>query len=217
MNRRKALKNIGLSFGALAITPSMVSLMQSCATENTFKPKFFASRNLKDIHAILDLILPASDEGIPGANQLNLMAFIDKYLDGVVEDEKLSVLKRSITILVQHTRKQNDMDKSENLHPEQWETQLKKYLLADGKQQEAWNMELETLWIKDKGTDSDVSSDALRFLALLSLRDLAAFAFRTNRTIGMEYLHYAPVPGQQKGCISLSEATQGRLHAEIGD
>lgn len=217
MNRRNAIKNIGVSFGALAITPTVVGMMQSCTTTKTFTPKFFTPHQLTDIHTILDLILPTTDDGIPGASQLQLMEFIDKYLHGVVEDKRLSVLEKSITSLVQQAHLQNGLEKNENLNPAQWEVQLKKYLLAENEQEDVWNMELEPLWNEDKKTVSNISSDALGFLALNSLRELAVFAFRINRVIGEEFLHYAPVPGQQKGCISLEEATQGRLHAEIGD
>ena len=35
-------------------------------------------------------------------------------------------------------------------------------------------------------------------------------AFKTNEFIGEEVLAYAPIPGEQKGCVDLMEATGGK-------
>jgi len=43
-----------------------------------------------------------------------------------------------------------------------------------------------------------------------SLRSLAASAFKNSEVIGETVLAYAPVPGEQKGCVSIEEATGGR-------
>ena len=36
MDRRKALRNIGTGIGAIAVTPTIVSLFQSCQTAATY-------------------------------------------------------------------------------------------------------------------------------------------------------------------------------------
>ena len=40
MDRRKALKNIGTGMGAIAVTPTVVSLFQSCQTATGYTPAF---------------------------------------------------------------------------------------------------------------------------------------------------------------------------------
>ena len=42
MDRRKALKNIGMGFGAITITPTVVGLMQSCQTASQTMPVFYS-------------------------------------------------------------------------------------------------------------------------------------------------------------------------------
>ena len=42
------------------------------------------------------------------------------------------------------------------------------------------------------------------------LRSLTVNAFKTNELIGEEVLAYAPIPGEQKGCVDLMEATGGK-------
>ena len=42
MDRRKAIKNIGLSFGTITLTSSVVSIIQGCqSSDSTWTPKFF--------------------------------------------------------------------------------------------------------------------------------------------------------------------------------
>ena len=48
---------------------------------------------------------------------------------------------------------------------------------------------------------------------LFNLRSLAVEAFKENAIIGEQHLAYAPVPGQQKGCVDLQEATGGKAWA----
>ncbi len=47
MDRRKALKKIGLSFGYVVATPTVISLLQSCKNDTknltTWVPKFFSN------------------------------------------------------------------------------------------------------------------------------------------------------------------------------
>ena len=47
MDRRKALRNIGSGIGAIAITPTVVSLFQSCQTAVTYTPVFIPAEDLE--------------------------------------------------------------------------------------------------------------------------------------------------------------------------
>jgi hypothetical protein len=38
-------------------------------------------------------------------------------------------------------------------------------------------------------------------------------AFKTNEYIGEIILAYVPIPGQQKGCVDLMEATGGKAYS----
>ena len=42
------------------------------------------------------------------------------------------------------------------------------------------------------------------------LRSFTIRAFKTNEYIGENVMAYAPIPGQQKGCVDLMEATGGK-------
>jgi len=214
MNRRNAIKNLGLSFGALAVTPTMIGMLQSCATTTSdFSPKFFFKNQLSDIQLLLDVILPSTDDGIPGATELGLLKFIDAFLDGVVEEDQLRLLQFGVSSMITSAKTQPANDLSDKRS--YWETQAEKYFTPSETQENTWHDELSSLseGVLDK---ESISTDALHFMVFQSLRGFAVYAFRINSTIGKEFMHYAPIPGQQLGCVSLEEATNGKLHALEG-
>ena len=211
MNRRNAIKNLGLSFGALAVTPTMIGMLQSCTTTTSdFSPKFFLKNQLIDMQILLDVILPSTGDGIPGASELGLLKFIDGYLNGIVGKEQLSLLKFGVSSLILSAKSQTTTDLSDKRS--YWETQAEKYFAANETEENIWHDELNSL---SEGTldKESISTKALHFMVFQSLRGFAVYAFRINSTIGKEFLHYAPIPGQQLGCVSLEEATNGKLHA----
>ena len=75
MQRRTALKNIGLSFGALTLTPTVASLLQSCqTTEAGWTPNLLSQENADVMAKIIDVMLPTT-ANVPGASDLNLIQF----------------------------------------------------------------------------------------------------------------------------------------------
>ena len=56
MNRRKAIKNLGLSLGTISLTPAVLSLLQSCQNDLDWNPVFFDSNQIKFISEITNLI-----------------------------------------------------------------------------------------------------------------------------------------------------------------
>ena len=171
---------------------------------------FFLKTQLNDIQILLDVILPSTDDGIPGATELGLLKFIDGYLGGVVEEDQLRMLEFGVSSMISYARSQTTSDTSNQRS--YWETQAEKYFSASETQENTWYDELKSLSEGSINKES-ISKDAIHFMVLQSLRELAVYAFRINSIIGKEFLHYAPIPGQQQGCVSLEEATKGKLHA----
>ena len=129
MNRRNAIKNLGLSFGALAVTPTMIGMLKSCASAAyDFSPKFFLKNQLNDMQILLDVILPSTDDGIPGASELGLLKFIDGYLDGVVSEDQLSLLQFGVSSIISSAKLQSTTDPINKRS--YWETQADKYFAA---------------------------------------------------------------------------------------
>ena len=61
MDRRQALKNIGMGAGFLVATPTIMSLLQSCENEPEFNTVFIAKNEGHALRHIVDLIIPSDD------------------------------------------------------------------------------------------------------------------------------------------------------------
>lgn len=186
MNRRKALKNIGSGVGVIAVTPSVVSLFQSCQSGSTYNSVYFNAGDFDKISQLMELIIPSTD--IPGAIELKLPEFTDSYIAAVWDkkrqDEFSSKLKSFLSVSSEISGKN-----IEQMSISDWDDVLSKFL-------------------KPGSEISDAEKDAETFAK--DLRSLTVSAFKTNEFIGEKVLAYVPVPGEQKGCVDLMETTGGK-------
>lgn len=87
MDRRIALKNMGLAMGYAVATPTLISIVQSCKTktEVDWRPSFFTPEEGHVLKQMVDIFLPKTDT--PSASELNVHIFIDGLADKVMYDE----------------------------------------------------------------------------------------------------------------------------------
>lgn len=214
MKRRTALKNIGLSFGALTLTPTVASLLQSCqTTEAGWTPTFLSQEHAEAVAKIVDVILPSTTD-VPGATDLNLIQFIDGYLSKVSSLEEQEFFKMATVIFLEITQKAAGKDNSVDLSAADIDVQLNHFLRATPEEQATRGRAFETyLDGIEGGNELTPPLEGVSQNYLYNLRSLAIRAFEGNAIIGKEHLAYAPVPGQQNGCIDLEEATAGKAWA----
>ena len=62
-----------------------------------------------------------------------------------------------------------------------------------------------------KSNSAELPSEAIAYGFANQLRSLSITAFRTNEYIGENVLAYAPIPGEQRGCVDLMETTGGKI------
>ena len=182
MNRRDLLKKVGLGIGTLTVTPFTVSLFQSCQSNIDWNPIFFKEDEIDFLTQLSQLIIPNSED-IPGAKQLDLLKFVDLYVAQVFSDKEQNKLNNSLEIF-----------KSEYL------TNSKKSNFNDIDLNSLVNL-LDYYFVNNKSKYN---------FFLNSLRKLLINAFKTNQFIGENVLVFRPIPGEQKGCVDLKEATNGR-------
>lgn len=187
MDRRKALKNIGNGIGAIAVTPAVVSLFQSCQTSATYNPLFIPKDDFKIISNLMEMIIPKTD--IPGAIELKLPEFVDAYIDAVWGEKEKADFTETWEVFISASTKAAGKENENDLSAADWDAQLAKYLKPGN----------------DLPADEILASQFVN-----QLRSLTVNAFKTNEFIGEEVLAYAPIPGEQKGCVDLMEATGGK-------
>lgn len=193
MDRRKALKGLGLSLGYVIATPTIVSMLQSCKTDAAvWSPIFFTSDEGILIKNLINLMLPKT-KATPGALEVNVPEFLDLYASKVYTKEQQNSFKDGISAII--TKLNISNKKISDLKTDAYDGLLAKYLKAS-------KAEIEEFKI------NEVDNRVLN--ALLGLRGSAIWAYKTSEQVGETVLAYDPIPGEQLGCISLEEATGGK-------
>jgi len=192
MNRREALKGLGLSLGYVVATPAVISILQSCKNDvqkTTWKPHFFSVDEGIVISNLVNLILPKT-ENLPGAEDVNVAQFIDTYTDKVLNKKEQVGHKKGMAAIINSLKKP-----VKKLTSKDYDALLSKFLRAK-------NNEIE----KFKSNENDV----IILENLKWLRAMTIWTYKNSQLIGEEVLAYDPIPGIQLGCITVEEATGGK-------
>ncbi len=214
MNRRKVLKNIGFSLGAVSATPALVSLLSSCQNESNWSPKLLSNSQIDFISNYIELIIPKTKD-IPGGIELGLHKWIDICAKLILNKESQRSYLFSLECLIGNTLKSASKEEIGDLKTDDYENQLKKFLLAEKFTNKKWSKSVKIYWSKNpKNLNfSDAPQEALAYSSLITLRNWTAKGYRFNEYIGEKILDYRPVPGEQKGCVDLEETTGGLIWA----
>ncbi|MBT8252801.1 MAG: gluconate 2-dehydrogenase subunit 3 family protein [Flavobacteriaceae bacterium] len=194
MKRREALKNIGLSTGFLVATPSMLTLLQSCQTEvASWTPNFLSVDEGQVVKRLVDIIIPKTD--MPGAVELNVPEFIDKYWDEVSSVKEQETLKTALGNLLSLI-KTDYGDNLSKLTDDDYKSLLDNHMKTA--------MELKATFEAEKETTEITNSELLN-----SIKKLSIWSFLNSEHVGENVLAYDPVPAAYY-CGDLNELTGGK-------
>ena len=194
MNRREALKGLGLSLGYVMAVPTVMSLLQSCKTDVvSWAPIFLSTDESIVIKNLVDTMLPKT-EASPGALDVNVPEFIDLYASKALNSDDKIRYKEGIHAVIEALQVSTNKSVSQ-LNTEDYDALLSKYLRASKESKESFEAN---------------KNDKLVFNTLIELRGTSVWAYRTSQKIGEEVLAYDPIPGVQLGCVSLEEVTDGK-------
>ena len=199
MDRRKALRTIGFGTTAITVAPAVVGMLQSCQTQtDTFSPIHFSKENFSVVSQLMDLIIPDTD--IPGAIELKLPEFLDGFIDVIMNEKAQKKITDGLDQFIVLALKDSGKSSANRLDRSDLDAQLAKYLKADQQQQNL---------VQDDETYQTASAFAKQ------LRSMTINAFKTNEYIGENVMAYAPIPGEQKGCVDLMETTGGKAWSSL--
>lgn len=186
MDRRKALKNIGLTTGFVVATPSLLSLLQSCKSDAaTWVPEYLTADEGAVVKSLVDIFLPKTDT--PSASDVNVPQFIDVYMKDVPSTEEQQEMRGKFDKLIAKLK----ADYGENL----------------GKvTEENYKAVLDTYLAKGEKTGDD--KDIAEIIG--NLKWMSINAYRNSELVGETILAYDPVPGAYIGCAPLQELTGGK-------
>ncbi len=212
MDRRVALKNMGLVLGYSVATPTILGIIQSCKDEKnvSWTPDFFTQEEGDVLRHLVDIILPKTDT--PSATDVNVHMFLDKFANEVMEKEQQDFIKMSMGKFIDKALSDSGKENAEELTPDDLEPVLAGSLKITKEEQEA-HFELIEAYNKSIGEGGTATLDgsSARFAFAYNLRENAIYAYKTSEYVGEEVLAYLPVPGPEFiSCGDLQELTGGR-------
>lgn len=211
MDRRIALRNMGLALGYTVATPTLLSLVQSCKNENvlTWTPDFFSKEEGGVITHLVDIILPKTDT--PSATEVQVNLFIDRFADQVMEKEQQDFVRMITGKFMEKALKDAGKEKAADLDAADLEPVLSS-VLKIGKEQAEANQEAVEAFMEAaaKGETATLDDTAAVYAFASNLRDMTIWGYKTSEYVGEEVLAYLPVPGEYIGCGDLNELTGGK-------
>ncbi|TMM58736.1 gluconate 2-dehydrogenase subunit 3 family protein [Maribacter algarum] len=211
MDRRKALKNMGLAMGYTVATPTLVSIMQSCKSETVMEwtPDFFTKDQGTVLTKLVDIILPKTDT--PSASEVQVNLFIDRFINEVVDEEQQGFIKMITGRFMEKAVKDAGEEKVSDVSVEALEKTLASALKVS-KEDESKNGEAVQAYMtamaegKKAVLDDNVASHAFAS----NLRNMTIMGYKTSEYIGEKVLNYLPVPGKYVACGDVQELSGGK-------
>lgn len=211
MDRRKALRNMGLALGYTVATPTLISIVQSCKQEPSFAwtPDFFTKDEGAVLTKLVDIILPKTDT--PSASETQVHLFIDRFAVDVMDEKQQNFVKMSMGRFIEKALSDSGKEKGADLTAEDLEPVLAAALKVS-KEDEAQNFESIKQYHEAvaEGKEPLLDDGVSRFAFANNLRGLTIMAYKTSEYVGENVLAYLPVPGEQIGCGDLQELTGGK-------
>lgn len=212
MDRRIALKNMGLALGYTVATPGLISLMESCKKETgpVWTPVFFSPEQGAAFIKLADLILPATDT--PSASEVGVHLFIDRYMDEVSQEPEQEFVRMTMGSFLEKAMADSGKEAIADLSAEDLEGVLAEALKKREPAEEDRMMESLMAYNQAmaEGNPSELEGEVARYAFANQMRDAVIWAYRTSEYVGEEVLAYLPVPGEYIGCGDLNELTGGK-------
>ena len=211
MDRRKALKNMGLAMGYTVAVPTLLSIVQSCKNETVLEwtPDFFSKDEGAALTRLVDIIIPKTDT--PSASETQVHLFIDRFTNEVMDEKEQKFWKMSMGRFLEKAQKDSGVEKAGDLTTENLEAVVKPALKASKEDQTKNFKAIQQYNEAIAAGKEPLLDDAIsRFAFANNLRGLTILGYKTSEFVGEEVLEYLPVPGEYIGCGDLQELTAGK-------
>ncbi len=211
MDRRKALRNMGLSMGYAVATPTLFSILQSCKNDKAlvWKPYYFNPEQGDALIQLVDLILPKTNT--PSASELQVHLFIDRYANEVLQPDQQALLKTTTDAFFKNALANAKAERIQDLSTEQLEKSLSEALKNTKEQEIAFGEKIATYQnalLEGKNATLDDKTACYAFAN--NLRNMTIWGYKGSEYIGEEVLAYLPVPGEYVACGDLEQLTNGK-------
>ena len=213
MERRSALKNIGMVFGYAVATPTIISLAQSCKEKMPYAewiPSFFEKDKGYALAQMIDVILPRTDT--PSATDVNVHVFIDEFAKSVLPEEQQGFMTMVMDTFMNKVLTGAGKESLADIEGIDFEPLLGKYLAKRSDEDEEAQEEMigEYMEAMMKGESAELDDEVACFTFATNVRDMATWGYKSSEYVGEEVLAYLPVPGEYIACGDLDELSGGK-------
>ena len=205
MNRRQALKNIGLTTGFVIASPALFNFLQSCTTEEAkWIPKFMSQDQAMVIRNLVDTFIPKTEDS-PSASEVNTVEFIDTYWNEVSTVKYQAKVKVAMDSVISGLKSSYNEDLSK-LTSENYMA----YLDANMVNPKDEDPDPPGVNNSFELTEDDRPIKLSKFLD--GVKWMTINAFLNSEQVGENVLAYDPVPGQYI-CDDLQTLTGGKKYS----
>ncbi|WP_435578039.1 gluconate 2-dehydrogenase subunit 3 family protein [Gilvibacter sp.] len=205
MDRRQALKNIGLTTGFVVASPALFSLLESCTSSDPkWVPAFMDETQAMVVGRLADVFLPKT-EPTPAASELNVVQFIDTYWNDVSTVKYQGKIKTVFGEVIGKMKAEHGEDLSV-MTDENYMAFLDANMLHP--RDEKPDPPGTNQGFEDFEDDTPVSVSKF----LNGLKWMCINAYLGTQQIGEDYLVYEPVPGTYV-CDDLQTLTGGKRYS----
>jgi len=210
MDRRNALRNMGLTFGYAVATPTLISILQSCQQQGPeWTPVYLSPDEGQGITYLVDLIIPKTDT--PSASEVQIPMFIDKFIDEVAEPEDQDFMRMAMGKFFDKALADSGKQTIGDLEPEDLEPVLASSLNHTPEDQTEMYKSISSYQEAiGKGQTAELDEATSRFAFANNLRGITIWGYKTSENVGEQVLAYLPVPGEYIPCGDLNELTGGK-------
>ena len=235
INRRDALKYIGLGFGGTAIAPSI--LLQACrkaAADPTYSYASFSAPQATAMRMIQDMMLPKTDSS-PAASEVGSVAYADTYVTYAYKPEEKARLLHQLDRFAAKLKEDHSAE-LDDATPEHVESMFKVYFVdykaPEVDESATVTIEGNTVKVPDRAGEESgeeaagetklgenlntheqveapvpqYGDDAMEINAMLKgLRGMTLESYFQSEFVGEEVLNYQEVPGKWIGQMPLSD------------
>ena len=213
MERRSALKNMGMVFGYAVATPTLLGVLQSCKDKVPYAewmPNYFEKDKGYALAQMVDVILPKSDT--PSATEVNVHVFLDEFVKSVLPEEQQAFMQVLMDKFMNKVMTDAGKESLSDIEGTDFEPALTKYLtkLSDAEEEAQGKAIGEYMEAMMGGESAELDEDVACYAFAGNVRSMATWAYKSSEYIGEEVLAYLPLPGEYIACGDVNELTQGK-------
>ena len=211
MDRRVALKNMGLALGYTVAVPTLVGIAQSCknTTAPEWIPEFYTQDEGHVLRLLADIILPKTET--PSATEVDAHVFADKFAAEVFDKKQQDFAKTTLGRFMDKALEAAGRQTPAKLTGQDLEPVLAQALKASKTEQKANKKAIGDYHkAMADGTPAQLGDALARYAFADSDRGLVILGYKCNEYVGENVLDYLPVPGVYQPCGDLQELTGGK-------